>query len=214
VLRANGDANRALELLEHGRGLIIGYLIDSRGDVSELKDGPYEEPDDYNKAKKLAEKFEMLRDKAFLPFRTDQSLEIQRQARQYRQAAAADLEKCLVEIRKLPGRDRFLLPPLSDDLKLCAVDGPIGSEKWGEHCQTHIDALDSKRCGTITYCYTLVPPAYCPFRLGNRISWQANTFSRGAATMRFGKRLINSSKEANGREHVPIPCVMCLSATA
>jgi len=35
------------------------------------------------------------------------------------------------------------------------------------HCQNHIEALIPKKCGTITYCYTLVRPGYCPFCLGN-----------------------------------------------
>ncbi|EXJ72789.1 uncharacterized protein A1O5_03936 [Cladophialophora psammophila CBS 110553] len=42
----------------------------------------------------------------------------------------------------------------------------IGDD-WEPHCQTHINALSSKRCGTITYCHTLVRPGYSPFRLGS-----------------------------------------------
>ena len=43
----------------------------------------------------------------------------------------------------------------------------VGPAEWKNHCQTHLDDLDSKRCGTITYCHTLVRTAYCPFCLGN-----------------------------------------------
>ena len=32
----------------------------------------------------------------------------------------------------------------------------------------HVTSLTSKRCATITYCHTLVRPAFCPFCLGNR----------------------------------------------
>lgn len=43
----------------------------------------------------------------------------------------------------------------------------VGPAEWANHCQTHLNDLDSKRCGTITYCHTLIRPAYCPFCLGN-----------------------------------------------
>lgn len=43
----------------------------------------------------------------------------------------------------------------------------VGSREWKVHCQTHLNNLGSKRCGTITYCHTLVRPAYCPFCLGH-----------------------------------------------
>jgi hypothetical protein len=42
-----------------------------------------------------------------------------------------------------------------------------GCSEWVLHCQDHIEALIPKKCGTITYCYTLVRPGYCPFCLGN-----------------------------------------------
>ncbi len=32
----------------------------------------------------------------------------------------------------------------------------------------HVTSLTSKRCATITYCHTLVRPAFCPFCLGNQ----------------------------------------------
>lgn len=39
----------------------------------------------------------------------------------------------------------------------------VVGEKWELHCQEHLNALTSKRCGTVTHCHTLVHPAYCPF---------------------------------------------------
>jgi hypothetical protein len=41
-------------------------------------------------------------------------------------------------------------------------------EKWEPHCQAHLDALTSKRCGTVTHCHTLVRPGYCPFCIGKK----------------------------------------------
>ena len=40
-------------------------------------------------------------------------------------------------------------------------------EDWEPHCQAHLDAFTSKRCGTVTYCHTLVRPGYCPFCVRN-----------------------------------------------
>ncbi|QKX64818.1 uncharacterized protein TRUGW13939_11994 [Talaromyces rugulosus] len=117
-IRAENDPNTALEHLEHGRGLIIGYLIDGRGDTSELR----------KVASEKADEFENLRYKAFRPIAADESPEVRRQMLREREAAAKDLEACLADIRsvqELPNHARFLLPPSADDLKSYATDGPI-----------------------------------------------------------------------------------------
>jgi hypothetical protein len=44
----------------------------------------------------------------------------------------------------------------------------VVGEKWEPHCQAHLDALTSKRCGTVTHCHTLVRPGYCPFCIGKK----------------------------------------------
>ena len=114
-LRTDNDPDRALEYLEHGRGLILGYLIDGRGDISELKkDSP-----------EKAEEFDRLRFKAVMPIRTDELPDIRQQLLREREEAARDLENCLRDIRQLPGHKRFFLPPSSDVLKGYAADGPI-----------------------------------------------------------------------------------------
>jgi hypothetical protein len=115
LLRAYNDPNQALEYFEYGRVLIIGYLIDGRGDVSDIKKVSPEK----------AEKFERLRYQASMPIRTNERPDIRRQLLREREAAATDLEKCLRDIHKLPNQDRFLLPQSSDNLKACAIDGPI-----------------------------------------------------------------------------------------
>jgi hypothetical protein len=43
----------------------------------------------------------------------------------------------------------------------------VVGDEWEPHCRLHLSELDSKRCGTVVYCYTLVRPAYCPFCLGD-----------------------------------------------
>ena len=44
----------------------------------------------------------------------------------------------------------------------------IVDETWIDHCQRHLCSINSKRCGSITLCYTLMRPAYCPFCLGDK----------------------------------------------
>ena len=41
-------------------------------------------------------------------------------------------------------------------------------ETWNDYCQWYLRLMKSKRCGSITSCYTLVRPAYCPFCLGDQ----------------------------------------------
>ena len=52
---------------------------------------------------------------------------------------------------------------LQSDIHYCyqCFDWVIG-EEWEPHCQEHLAAPRSKQCGTVTYCHTLVRPAYCP----------------------------------------------------
>lgn len=120
-----------LELLELSRGLIMGFDIDCRSDISDLE---ATDP-------ALAAKFRDLRrmvDTASLERattisdRVESSFEqevayCQRQAKivRRRQIATRELEEILVKIRKLPGYERFQRPPSADDLMAMAKDGPI-----------------------------------------------------------------------------------------
>lgn len=56
---------------------------------------------------------------------------------------------------------------LQSDVYYCYLcfDWIIG-DQWASHCQSHLDGCMTKRCGSITSCYTLVRPAYCPFCMG------------------------------------------------
>jgi tetratricopeptide (TPR) repeat protein len=115
LLRNGGDPGRAVEYLEYGRGLIIGYLIEGRGDVSELADKYQEE----------AKKFERLRSQASQSIDPREPLDVRQRLSQERDKAVAALESCLKVIRHIDGFDRFLLPPSADSLKEYAVQGPI-----------------------------------------------------------------------------------------
>ena len=56
---------------------------------------------------------------------------------------------------------------LQTDIHYCnhCFDWVVGGE-WDNHCRSHLSTMTSKRRGTITYCHTLVRPAYCLDCLG------------------------------------------------
>jgi hypothetical protein len=56
------------------------------------------------------------------------------------------------------------LERLQSDIHYCyqCFDWVVG-EEWEPHCQSHLAGMATKRCGTTTYCHTLVRPGYCPF---------------------------------------------------
>lgn len=93
--------------MEFGRGIILGYLIDSRNDLTKLqKDYP-----------SLADEYDALRVQAYMS--TDKIEPVPREQ------LLKDLEKCLHHIRLKSGYERFLLEPTVDDLKQSASEGPI-----------------------------------------------------------------------------------------
>jgi hypothetical protein len=60
------------------------------------------------------------------------------------------------------------LEQLQSDIHYCyqCFQWVVG-DHWEEHCQSHLQPITSKVCGTITYIHTLVRPGFCPFCLGN-----------------------------------------------
>ncbi|UQS25189.1 CHAT domain-containing protein [Amycolatopsis thermalba] len=98
-----GDPEGAVTVLESGRCVLAAQALDSRGDLSELRE----------RAPGLAAEFEALG----AEFETDTTRD--------RLALAAELEALAVRIRELPGLDRFLRPPSLDDLTAQAHEGPV-----------------------------------------------------------------------------------------
>ena len=43
----------------------------------------------------------------------------------------------------------------------------VVEEDWNKHCQCHLKSFISRRCGSFTYCNTLIRPGFCPFCIGN-----------------------------------------------
>ena len=121
ALNAGRDAYDALKLLELGRGVIAGLLLEMRTDISAVRE----------KHPELAKDFESLRDELDLPQRkTDlpESSDItpswEDKAKRRREADLRFTGVCK-EIRALPGFQNFLLPPTANELMAAAKLGPI-----------------------------------------------------------------------------------------
>lgn len=120
-LNAGNNAYRALELIELGRGVIAGLLLEMRTDISALE----------KQHAKLAERFSSLRDELDSPI--DQVLSLSSgEGRLYRESRAKKRREAenrfyevIKEIRAQPGFNSFLLPPTEDELKAAADLGPI-----------------------------------------------------------------------------------------
>jgi tetratricopeptide (TPR) repeat protein len=116
LLLKTGNTWRALQLLEFGRGLILGYTIDNRNEPSEVSALKRDHPS-------LAKRYESLRFRAMVP--VDLEDPSAQQLRHDRWEAIRDLDTCLDEIRLIPGYERFLLEPAIEELNSQAVDGPV-----------------------------------------------------------------------------------------
>jgi CHAT domain-containing protein len=98
--------DRAVELLELGRAVLIAQALEVRTDLSALRD---REP-------RLADRFEWL------------SVRLENDDGEQpgsRRALADELEAVIAAVRALPGMDRFLLPPRAAELLAQASQGPI-----------------------------------------------------------------------------------------
>ncbi|KAL4746335.1 CHAT domain-containing protein [Aspergillus terricola var. indicus] len=109
-----GQPEKALQMLEFGRGLILGYLVDSRNDVDRLqRDHP-----------SLAKEYDQLR------FVLSQALDSvhadsRDQLLQQKSNVPRKLEECISTIRQQEGYEQFLLVPPVKDLMDQAAEGPI-----------------------------------------------------------------------------------------
>jgi tetratricopeptide (TPR) repeat protein len=112
----NGDPARALELLEQGRGLLIGYVLDTQHDLGRLAEA---EP---ALAEALRDAGDRLADEVDphapalpgVPSVADRRIGL---VREWDRAVAA--------IRTVPGFAEFLAPPRLSDLVAAVVDGPV-----------------------------------------------------------------------------------------
>ena len=96
------------------------------------------------------------------------------------------------------------LEQLQSDIHYCyqCFEWVVG-EHWNGHCQEHLSAITSKRCGSITYCHTLVRPGYCPFHLGDE---RLPASERWESWTRDRKLWIYLDKHISKVKHWPSPC--------
>jgi tetratricopeptide (TPR) repeat protein len=122
-----GLKDRAVELFEQGRGVLLGQALDTRTDLTILRE-QYPE---------LAERFAALRDDlaraddmgGLAPTATDEVTGGKAAQAQWvterRQEVAEAFERVIKVIRAKPGFDRFLRPSPVRDLTAAAAQGPI-----------------------------------------------------------------------------------------
>lgn len=109
-----GHVEQALQQVEFGRGLILGYLIDNKSDISLLKQAD----------SSLADEFEEIRTAASRPI-PDAEPALRQQAIQKRTEAAQLFNTCLERIRRFPGHESFLKEPELEELLKGAAEGPV-----------------------------------------------------------------------------------------
>jgi hypothetical protein len=119
ALEAGKSAQFALKLLELGRCVIAGLLLEMRTDLSELRQ---QHPE-------LAAEFEYLRGEldsssSKLALIRDATLSLESQATR-RFKADQEFNKVVARVRDQSGFQNFLLPPTPDELMASADQGPI-----------------------------------------------------------------------------------------
>ncbi|PQE14984.1 TPR domain-containing protein [Rutstroemia sp. NJR-2017a BBW] len=121
ALNAGQEAGFALKLLELGRGVIAGLLLEIRTDISDLE----------QQYPKLAQEFVHLRDELDSPAGVTTSLTTLENTfsvesiTKRRHDAERRFPVVLEEIRSKQGFNTFLLPPTPDELKAAADPDPI-----------------------------------------------------------------------------------------
>ncbi|CUM38273.1 CHAT domain-containing protein [Streptomyces gardneri] len=116
----DGKPERAVELLEQGRGILIAQALETRTDHWQLRAEASELAD---RLEQVLDELERLPDS---PSRTaGWEPQDRRQADESRAALARQREEVLKEIRTLPGLEDFLRSPSFDALRAAAEHGPV-----------------------------------------------------------------------------------------
>ncbi|WP_369247653.1 CHAT domain-containing protein [Streptomyces sp. R41] len=114
---AGPDVDRATELLERGRGLLLARRIEARADIGELRSAH----------PALAREFERLTDRLAAEPHAAASAPAGHAewSRLAKLRASRELDELVVRIRTQPGFDGFLRPLSAEQLRSLASDGPI-----------------------------------------------------------------------------------------
>jgi tetratricopeptide (TPR) repeat protein len=127
-LKAGRSPLEALQILEQGRGVIAGLVVDSRSDVSSLREM---HPDLYLQYTRLREIVatpllpELSPDDISSQAMTLRDSYALRSSQRYK--SAADLDEVLENIRQQPGFNGFQLPPTGTEIVNLAASGPLVS---------------------------------------------------------------------------------------
>ncbi len=115
-----GNPDRAIALLELGRGVLLTQALEARSDFTDL----------LKHDRKLADRFHWLcseleeqHDTSRL--RTDTEIAAASRAADRRHDLADELDMVIARIREFPGLQRFLLPPTVSEIVAQTSDGPI-----------------------------------------------------------------------------------------
>ncbi|RFU29015.1 hypothetical protein B7463_g7313, partial [Scytalidium lignicola] len=135
-----GEAEKALQQLEFGRGLILGYIIDDRGNLSVLRRDYKDLVSNYTSLRYQvdADEIEDYR-RAELPVGLTEYWSsgipgqlarewrevIARELAKNRREALGEIEELASKIRQLPGFERFQMSLDIGELKMLASEGPI-----------------------------------------------------------------------------------------
>lgn len=135
ALVSGRTAYDALKLLELSRGIIMGFAIDCRGDLPDLKEANLGLFNKFNDLRIEIDAplpgFDRSNDLFDMPSQNFPLLEKEvahnrrTQAKQRREEAARQMEETITEIRNLPGHKGFQLPPSPKELMSMATEGPI-----------------------------------------------------------------------------------------
>lgn len=118
ALYAGSTASHCLGLLELGRGIILGLVIDCRSDISELR---LKHLNIYNTYNRLRTEIDPPRSH-IQRGAYDTTSEVSRRSRLQ---AINEIDDLLVCIRQLPDFEGFLLPPSPETLVAMTMEGPI-----------------------------------------------------------------------------------------
>ncbi|KAE8447330.1 hypothetical protein EG329_010888 [Mollisiaceae sp. DMI_Dod_QoI] len=121
VLTAGKDAYHALQLLELGRGVIAGLLMEMRGDISDLKQ---QHPGLADEFTSLRDELDTSVDKMTSPISTDSTFPWESQERRRREADQR-FSGLIAHIRAQSGFSNFLLPPTAVEFMTAADPNPI-----------------------------------------------------------------------------------------
>ncbi|OQV00564.1 CHAT domain-containing protein [Cladophialophora immunda] len=114
ILLRGDQVEQALQQLEFGKAILIGYTIDNHDDLKTLE----------ATCSDLAERYRDLRNQLYLQPMLEGS-NIGKGQMKIRRNAAYRMEECLAEIHRIRGHEDFLRGLSTEKMKACASEGPI-----------------------------------------------------------------------------------------